>query len=596
LGLGRMKSRFWFDSGRVRFLTGASLIWLAFFSVSGTAQPRHAGRGAMSAQQIAGMAAPPTGGDAHADRVCARFAAGATVATPPELKSANGLLELTLRFLTVVDSRGLRRYCYVTETGLESPTLRVNPGDKLIIHFKNELPPATDADESMTGTKMTMGPDAGADAEKGTGTNVCHGTMSAAATNLHFHGTNVAPVCGQDEVLHTLLEPGQSFDYKVQIPANEPPGLYWYHPHPHGYSEAQVQGGASGALIVEGLEEVDPWLAGLPERTLLIRDQLLPNSESNDPNIPAWDLSINFVPVTYPSYAPAVMQTVPQRRELWRVANITADTILNLEYVVDRVAQAVEVVAVDGYPIESGNSGKRWMSETSLLLPPGARAEFVVTTPRVGENGQLVTQRWNTGPDGDSDPARMIARIVSGNLTEGQANSSLGFTTSRAGKATRFAGLATAPPAALRTLYFSEVLQDRNNPAGPTNFFITEVGQAPEVFSAGQKPNIMVRSGTVEDWVVENRAQEDHIFHIHQIHFQVLAVDGKPVDDPALRDSVDVPYWTGSGPYPSVKLRMDFRDPNIVGTFVYHCHILGHEDGGMMGELEVLPAESRRRR
>ena len=66
--------------------------------------------------------------------------------------------------------------------------------------------------------------------------------MSATATNIHFHGTNVAPVCGQDEVVHTLIQPGQSFDYKVQIPQNEPPGLYWYHPHPHGFSEGQVQG------------------------------------------------------------------------------------------------------------------------------------------------------------------------------------------------------------------------------------------------------------------------------------------------------------------------------------------------------------------
>ncbi len=116
--------------------------------------------------------------------------------------------------------------------------------------------------------------------------SACNGVMSASATNIHFHGTNVAPVCGQDEVVHTLIQPGQSFDYNVQIPQNEPPGLYWYHPHPHGFSEGQVQGGATGALIVEGLQNVDPALAGLPERTFVIRDQVLPASEANDPNIP----------------------------------------------------------------------------------------------------------------------------------------------------------------------------------------------------------------------------------------------------------------------------------------------------------------------
>ena len=70
----------------------------------------------------------------------------------------------------------------------------------------------------------------------------------------------------------------------------------------------------------------------------------------------------------------------------------------------------------------------------------------------------------------------------------------------------------------------------------------------------------------------------------------MLEVNGQPVNDPAIRDTVDLPYWSGSGPYPSVKVRMDFRDPNIVGTFVYHCHILQHEDGGMMGVIQVLPS------
>ena len=64
------------------------------------------------------------------------------------------------------------------------------------------------------------------------------------------------------------------------------------------------------------------------------------------------------------------------------------------------------------------------------------------------------------------------------------------------------------------------------------------------------------------------------------------------MNDPAIRDTVDLPYWSGTGAYPSVKVRMDFRDPSIVGTFVYHCHILEHEDAGMMGEIQVLPAGS----
>jgi hypothetical protein len=157
-------------------------------------------------------------------------------------------------------------------------------------------------------------------------------------------------------------------------------------------------------------------------------------------------------------------------------------------------------------------------------------------------------------------------------------------------RVTRFAALAAATPVAQRNLYFSEVLLNPSDPNSPTNFFITEQGQTPALFEMNQAPNIVVHTGTVEDWVIENTALEDHIFHIHQIHFQVLEVNGQAVNDPAVRDTVDLPYWSGSGPYPSVKVRMDFRDPNIIGTFVYHCHILQHEDAGMMGEIQVLPS------
>ena len=529
-----------------------------------------------------------------ADQICARFAVGSAVTAPPELKSSNGTLEVTFTFQTVTDAQGLVRYCYVTNTGLEAPTLRVNPGDTLIIHFQNNLPvaSATSSGDNMAGMKMDLTPHAAVTSTS----SACNGTMSASATNIHFHGMNVAPVCGQDEVVHTLVQPGQSFDYTVQIPANEPPGLYWYHPHPHGFSEGQVQGGATGALIVEGLQNVDTALAGMLERTFVLRDQVLPASEANDANIPAWDLSINYVPVTYPAYTPAVIPTNPAQQELWRVANTAADTIMNLQYVVNGTAQSVQVVAIDGYPIASGTSGQPSFSETSILLPPGSRAEFVVTTPNVGDQAQLVTQYWNTGPDGDFDPTRTIANIVSSVGAEGSATANAAVTKlpSRAVplKVKRFAALAQATPVAQRNLAFSEVLQDPTDPNSPTNFFITEQGQTPAIFTMDQPPNIVVHSGTVEDWVIQNTAQEDHIFHIHQIHFQVLEVNGVATNDPAIRDTVDLPYWNGTGAYPSVKVRMDFRDPNIVGTFVYHCHILQHEDSGMMGEIQVLPSGS----
>ena len=133
------------------------------------------------------------------------------------------------------------------------------------------------------------------------------------------------------------------------------------------------------------------------------------------------------------------------------------------------------------------------------------------------------------------------------------------------------------------------------NPASPTAFLHHRRRANPRARSipAPPTPNITVRQGDVEDWIIENRTRGVHAFHIHQTHFILLEWNGVPVDEPFLRDTINVAYWDGKSPqYPSVKLRMDFRDPNIVGTFLYHCHLLEHEDGGMMGTIRVLPARA----
>jgi FtsP/CotA-like multicopper oxidase with cupredoxin domain len=566
----------------------------AFLSTTSAFAQHRDGRGAMSAQDMRRMTAGPlTVGSTGA---CPDLPAGSTVMAPPDLHSQGGVLEVTLNLQTDVDTAGRQRYCYVTNTGLVSPNFRVNPGDTLLIHFYNQLPAglvpvapaAMPSMPKMAGMQVTLHANEQAD---GSTPSPCDGgAMTAAVSNLHFHGLNVSPTCHSDEVVNTLVQPGQEFDYSVQIPANEPPGLYWYHPHPHGFSEGQVQGGATGAIIVEGIQQANPSLVGLPEQTFVLRDLLVPLSEQSAPNVPAWDLSLNNVPVSFPAYSPAVVTVSPGQQQLWRVLNSAADTILNLQYVVGGTAQNVTVVAIDGVPITGGS-----IQETSMLLPPGSRAEFVVTTPALGQTAQLVTQYVNTGPDGDYDPTRPIANIIPSTSAPAlpilQAVKSATSAAAKI-KPRRFAALpqAAAASVAQRTLYFSEQLQDPTDPNSPTTFFITQDGMTPEAYTMGQAPNIVVHSGTVETWVIQNRALEDHIFHIHQIHFQVLAVNGVAVNDPAIRDTYDLPYWTGQGAYPSITVAMDFRDPNIVGTFVYHCHILQHEDAGMMGAIEVLPA------
>ncbi|MGB5153213.1 MAG: multicopper oxidase domain-containing protein, partial [Candidatus Sulfotelmatobacter sp.] len=182
------------------------------------------------------------------------------------------------------------------------------------------------------------------------------GFMSITSTNLHFHGLTVPAVCHQDDVLKTSIQPTDPpFQYRFYIPKNEPPGLYWYHPHIHGFSTPQVLGGLSGALIIEGIERANKQVAGLPERVIIIRDQNLLTPDAppakSEPVVPkmlldrdgdaanngtgfgkpAKDLSINYVPVPYPDYPPASIAMRPGERQFWRVLNASAITYLNLE-------------------------------------------------------------------------------------------------------------------------------------------------------------------------------------------------------------------------------------------------------------------------
>jgi FtsP/CotA-like multicopper oxidase with cupredoxin domain len=541
------------------------------------------------------------------DNACSRPAAGSIVPEPEDLRSRNGELKVNLTIHNYAAGDGSEHYCYVDGDGDQSPNLRLRPGDLLILTLKNDL---RDTERGAAG--HVHGHMDGRETR-----DACtDGSMTATSTNLHFHGLTVPAVCHQDDVLKTSISPGEPpFEYRFRIPENQPPGLYWYHPHIHGFTKAQVLGGASGAMIIEGIEAANHKLAGLPERVLIIRDQdlLNPNappsrSEPVLPKLlidrdgdaanngtgfgkPAKDLSINYVPVPYPNYPPASIQMKPGEQQLWRVLNASAITYLNLAILFHRAPQPLGLVALDGAPLnENGTSGDLISWQTHLGVPPGARVEFIVKGPPAGVQGLLVTRTVDTGPSGENDPNRAIATITaSGDAPE--PRSKLAVSPEPLPK-NGLPWLGDVTPVRTRRLYFSEKLLDPNNPNSATEFYITVDGQTPAPFDRRSGiPNIVAKQGTVEDWIIENRSQELHAFHIHQLHFMLLEYLGVPVKEPFLRDTVNVPYFTDRAlNYPSVKLRLDFRDPNAVGTFVYHCHVLEHEDGGMMGLIRVEPA------
>ena len=513
---------------------------------------------------------------------CPRPAAGSVVTAPPELFSQNGVLNVTFNYYTTVDSAGRTLFCFSTPNGFEGPTLHVMPGDTLNVTVTNRVPapPPGSPTEVVSNSSNQCG----------------DATMTITSLNIHYHGTNTSPMCHGDQVIHTVINSGETFKYSLQFPANEPPGLYWYHPHIHGIAEAAVQGGASGAIIVGGIANFQPAVAGLPERVLVVRDQPVAGAPAPGGIIPSWDVTLNYVPIPYvstptPGFVPSVIQMQTGGKEFWRVTNSSADTILDLQLLYDNVPQPLTLVALDGVPIGSqdGAVPGQTLTQTDILIPTAGRAEFIVTAPSASvKKAVFQTLNIDTGPDGDNDPTRPLAVIHTSS-----ARPPLPTTEVASGKVTGplFSNLATTTPTAARTLYFSEVLSDPTNPASPTNFFITVDGATPTLFDPNNPPAITTTQGSVEDWTIQNRAGENHEFHLHQVHFLLMAVNGVPV--PASQqqyyDTYQVPFWSGTGPYPSVTVRADFRGPDI-GDFVYHCHILGHEDAGMMAIIRVLPS------
>jgi len=541
--------------------------------------------------------------------LCPRPLPGSAVPEPEDLRSRDGVLKLDLAIHNARQKDGSTRYCYLLPDGSQAPTLRLYPGDTLILRLKNALV----EDKSTVIDALVLGKQSICTTRPKNKVDPCvSGAMTATSTNLHFHGLTVPPVCHQDDVLKTSIQPTDSaFEYRFQIPRNEPPGLYWYHPHIHGFSSKQVQGGASGALIVEGIERAIPEVAGLPERVLVIRDQDLQNpnaapskTEPQAPKMlierdgdsanngtgfgkPAKDLSINFVPVPYPEYKLASIEMKPNERQLWRVLNASSVTYLNLALLFQRVPQQLGVVAIDGVPRKNeGRSGAaEWVNHVGV--PPGARVEFIVNGPPAGVPGLLVTRTVDTGQGGENDPNRALASI--GAKADAPEPQSILPTSRKPLPPLALPWLGSVTPVRVRKLYFSEKQLNPSDPNSLTEFYITLDGQTPVRFDPGSGvPNIVVKQGDVEDWIIENRSTELHAFHIHQLHFLVMEWSGLAIDEPFLRDTVNVPYFNSRMlKYPSVRLRMDFRDPNSVGTFVYHCHLLEHEDGGMMGTVRV---------
>lgn len=580
---------------------------------------------------------------------CQRFLAGSVIHQPPALFSYNGVLNVQFSYQSVTDTLGRQLFCFMTPNGLENPTLHVNPGDTLNITVTNNTPFNSVGDRQ----EAFLPPNCGDSTFVATPLNQTDPQgfgMTGGSMNIHYHGTNVSPACHGDNVTKTLVNPGSTFQYSIQFPRDEPPGLYWYHPHVHMLSEPAVFGGASGALVVDGINNVQPAVAGLRHRLIIIRDlpfqdpnlNQIPGANASDGGIPERDLSVNFVPLdttvtingtsTTVSNTPAVIHMEDGETQLWRVCNCNSDAPLDLQVRFDGVAQSILIAGIDGVPVNSqdGPQPGALISVNHFRLPPASRVEFLVNAPApTVKSAQLVTQFIYSGPLGDTLPTRPLLNIqLVGNqdLDEPLPDDRVAPFTALNTSQQRFGGIMNVTPALTRTVYFEE--QENGN-----EFFINASGCVTAAgaqcaiqpypidtqFDNNNMPAIITTQGTVEKWIVQNHSRENHELHQHQIHFKVLSQDNFEINGttqlptqqaPGIAhqflDMIEVPYCGGPPssdgtvacvdqnknpviPYPQVQLLMDFRGP-ISGDFVFHCHILGHEDLGMMAIEHVNPA------
>jgi FtsP/CotA-like multicopper oxidase with cupredoxin domain len=396
------------------------------------------------------------------------------------------------------------------------------------------------------------------------------------ATNLHYHGMSVSPRPPADDIyivipsLQMIQSPALAhrhsqmtmrdnhvYDYRWRVPDDHDQGPFWYHSHAHGQAEGQVLSGLSGLFMIDGfINEWYPWLNGAQERILVLKDIELPGAADDDPKSKTINGQRN----------PTITMTRTQP-QIWQIGNVGADAFFNLE------VEGLEfwVLSRDGNPLETP------YRETRLWLPPGARFTVFIAAQQVGQY-RLFSREVNTGPQGDPNPNVRLGTVVVEALPAGRAEGMREPGTplpTRRGDTSAAAMLRGQPIARRRVVTFSES-------ADGNTFFLDDKQWSPD------RDDSVTQIGDVEEWTVRNVSGEHHVFHIHQTDFLVTASNGERNDIGKVMDTINVPFSRNGTPG-EVRLIMPFLKERIAGRFVYHCHILEHEDGGMMANINVQP-------
>ena len=374
-------------------------------------------------------------------------------------------------------------------------------------------------------------------------------------TNLHMHGLHVSPA-GRSDNVFIEVQNGETVTYQYALDADHPSGPFWYHPHHHGMAADQVFGGLYGALIIEDPTPVDV----SAERVFVVSDVTL-NANGDVANQSMMNRMMGREGETLllngqvsPQYTGATGGV-----ERWRIVNSCTSRYLELTI----PGASAQVLGFD--------SGKfpQPQSISTFKLAPGNRADLLVTL-----GTSPATLAYTSVPHNDMKGAGVVTKTY-------QKYPLATVTPQGTASTAAAAAIIQNPGSSLRNSPISaKRLFTLAMPAGmgamggmSGNFTINGVAFNPDVV------NTTVSLGTVEEWTIVNTTTMDHPFHLHVWPMQVLTSGNISYEGPQYRDIVNVPANSQS----IVRIHFD----KFPGQAVYHCHILDHEDFGMMGIIEA---------
>ena len=459
---------------------------------------------------------------------------------------------------------------------LTGPTFRVKAGDKLFVHVSNDLPPEP---------KMEM--------KGGECAIPMHGFN---VTNLHTHGLHISPSGNSDNVLITIPPGGgkdsqRDYEFDILAPKNgdqgrQYPGTFWYHAHNHGSTAMQLASGMAGALIVEdGPGDEVPEVKAAQERLFVLQQfAYKTNAQGIGETEVFKDLFSNWHDngerTAINGRIKPLLRMRPGQVERWRMIDSSLFTDLPL---VIRPAQPganfkMYRIAIDGITRPAPEE------VTTVDLAPGYRVDLLAAAPTQKgtyylykqESIQFANPGTNNLESAGSDLAE--AQIVAQIEVDGPP-----CTDPRNPCATGIPRALKPPVDMLPDIKKSEI----NKPPVTVKFGLTDDASFFTVndscYSDTVRPEFDKTVGDIEEWTVINETPFPHPFHIHVNAFQLLDERGNPGP---WHDTILVPPGSEEDPG---KITFRTRFERFDGEFVLHCHILMHEDEGMMQKVRVKP-------